>query len=139
MEIDMNRDLERFKESVFLGLSLRQLIYSILALAVGAVVVLLIYPYVGLTMSAYIAVPVVAPVALTGFYSYHGMTFTEKMKLKVRFMFRQPPLTYVSTEDPSEVDRLLEEEDAAQKLSQKKKRGKKHNNKKKEGSDHGDV
>ena len=139
MEIDMNRDLERFKESVFLGLSLRQLIYSILALAVGAVVVLLVYPYVGLTMSAYIAVPVVAPVALTGFYSYHGMSFTEKMKLKIHFMFRHPPLTYVSTEDPIEIDRLVNEEEAAKKLSQKKNRMKKHKKQKKEGSDHGDV
>ena len=139
MEIDMNRDLERFKESVFLGLSLRQLLYSILSLAVGAVVVLLIYPYIGLTMSAYIAVPVVAPIALTGFYSYHGMTFTEKMKLKLRFMLKQPPLTYVSTEDPSEIDRILNEEEAAVRLAQKKNRGKKQKKRKKEGTNHGDV
>ncbi len=42
---------------------------------------LLTYPYVGLTTSAYIAIPVVAPIALTGFYSYNGMTFVEMMKL----------------------------------------------------------
>ena len=139
MEIDMNRDLERFKESVFMGLSLRQLLYSILALAAGAVVVLLVYPYVGLTISAYVAVPVVAPIALTGFYSYHGMTFLEKMKLKLHFMRRQPPLTYISTEDPSEIDRLLDEAETAAKLDEKKNRSRKHKKRKKEGLDHGDV
>ena len=139
MEIDMNRDLERFKESVFMGLSLRQLLYSILALAAGAVVVLLVYPYVGLTVSAYVAVPVVAPIALTGFYSYHGMTFLEKMKLKLHFMRSQPPLTYLSTEDPSEIDRLLDEAEVAAKLDEKKKRSRKHKKRKKEGLDHGDV
>ena len=135
MEIDMNRDLERFKESVFMGLNVRQLLYSILSLAVGAVVVLLIYPYVGLTVSAYVAVPVVAPIALTGFYSYHGMTFMEKLKLKLQFMKRQPPLTYVSTEDATEIDRILDEEEAQARLSEKKK----HKHHRKEGSDHGDV
>lgn len=135
MEIDMNRDLERFKESVFMGLNVRQLLYSILSLAVGAVVVLLIYPYVGLTVSAYVAVPVVAPIALTGFYGYHGMTFMEKLKLKLQFMKRQPPLTYVSTEDATEIDRILDEEEAHARLSEKKK----HKHHRKEGSDHGDV
>ena len=81
MNIEVNRDLDRFKESVILGLSLKQLIYSAIALAAGAGIVLLVYPYVGLTMAAYIAVPVVAPIALTGFYSFHGMTFVETQAL----------------------------------------------------------
>ena len=137
MEIDMNRDLERFKESVFLGLNLRQILYSFLSLAAGAAVVLLIYPYVGLTVSAYIAVPVVAPIALTGFYSYHGMTFVEKMKLKIQFMGKPRPLTYVSTEDPTEIDRILAEQEAKAKLEEKKNR--KHRKRKKEDTSHGHV
>ena len=137
MEIDMNRDLERFKESVFLGLNLRQILYSFLSLAAGAAVVLLIYPYVGLTVSAYIAVPVVAPIALTGFYSYHGMTFVEKMKLKLHFMGKPRPLTYVSTEDPTEIDRILDEQEAKAKSEEKKNR--KHRKRKKEDTSHGHV
>ena len=99
MHIEVNRDLDRFKESVFLGLSLRQLLFSILALAAGAGIVLLVYPIVGLTASAYIAVPVVAPIALTGFYSFHGMTFVEMMRMKIHFSGKQPTLRYESTED----------------------------------------
>lgn len=110
MHIEINRDLDLFKESVFLGLSLRQLIYSVLALAAGAGIVLLVYPYVGLTVSAYIAVPVVAPIALTGFYSFHGMTFVEMMKMKLRFSGKQPTLRYESTEDDEELERLIREE-----------------------------
>ena len=62
MHIEVNRDLDKFKESVILGLSARQLIYSIIALALGSGIVLLVYPYVGLTIAAYIAVPAVAPI-----------------------------------------------------------------------------
>ena len=35
---------------------------------------------------------------MTGFYSYHGMTFLEMMKLKIHFAFGNRTYTYVSTE-----------------------------------------
>ena len=120
MHIEVNRDLDKFKESVVLGLSARQLIYSIIALALGSGIVLLVYPYVGLTVSAYIAVPIVAPIALTGFYSYHGMTFVEMMKRKIHFSGKQPALKYASTEDDDEILRLLLEEEAESKKKSKK-------------------
>ena len=120
MHIEVNRDLDKFKESVVLGLSARQLIYSIIALALGSGIVLLVYPYVGLTIAAYIAVPVVAPIALTGFYSYHGMTFVEMMKLKIHFSGKQPALPFESTEDEDEIKRLLFEEELEAKKKGKK-------------------
>lgn len=120
MHIEVNRDLDKFKESVVLGLSARQLIYSIIALALGSGIVLLVYPYVGLTIAAYIAVPVVAPIALTGFYSYHGMTFVEMMKLKIHFSGKQPALPFESTEDEDEIKRLLLEEELEAKKKGKK-------------------
>ncbi len=120
MHIEVNRDLDKFKESVVLGLSARQLIYSIIALALGSGIVLLVYPYVGLTIAAYIAVPVVAPIALTGFYSYHGMTFIEMMKLKFHFSGKQKPLPYESTECEDEITKIRMEETAVTKKNGKK-------------------
>ncbi len=120
MHIEVNRDLDKFKESVCLGLSARQLIYSLISLILGAGIVLLVYPYVGLTIAAYIAVPVVAPIALTGFYSYNGMTFIEMMKLKIHFSGKQSALFYESTEDEDElISILLEEENEAKKKNKK--------------------
>ena len=98
MVIEVNKNIDNYKESVVLGLTVRQLIFSIISLIVGGGIVLLTYPYVGLTTSAYIAIPVVAPIALTGFYSYNGMTFVEMMKLKLHFAFGNRTLTYISTE-----------------------------------------
>jgi len=40
---------------------------------VGGGIVLALYRYIGLTGSAYVAIPCVAPIALGGFYSYNGM------------------------------------------------------------------
>ena len=75
MNISINKDIEKYQESVVMGLTARQLIFSIASIACGGAIVLLTYRHVGLTGSAYIAIPVVAPLALNGFYSYQGMSF----------------------------------------------------------------
>ena len=51
------------------------LIFSIASVVVGGGIVLLLYKYIGLTGSAYVAIPCVAPIALGGFYSFNGMNF----------------------------------------------------------------
>ena len=118
MVIEINKNIDNYKESVVLGLSARHLVYSVLSVVVGGGIVLLLYRHVGLTVSTYIAIPVVAPIAMTGFYSYHGMTFVEMMKLKLHFAFANRALTYVSTEGEQAVQKLRQEETQGQ---QKKK------------------
>ena len=110
MIIEINKDIDKYKETVILGLTVRQLIFSLIALISGAGIVLLIYPYVGLTVSAYIAIPVVAPIALNGFYSYNGMTFTELMKKKLYFAFMNRPLIFSSTEGEHELAAIRQED-----------------------------
>ena len=118
MNIVINKDLEKYKESVVLGLTAKQLIFSIASVVVGGGLILILYPYVGLTIAAYISVPIVAPIALGGFYSYQGMSFYEVMKRRFYFMFHNKPLTYISTESVDEIDKW----NAEQKLKEKNKR-----------------
>lgn len=118
MVIEINKNIDNYKESVVLGLSARQLVYSVLSVVAGGGIVLLLYRHVGLTVSTYIAIPVVAPIAMTGFYSYHGMTFLEMMKLKMHFAFGNRTYTYVSTEGEDAVRQFRQEETQGQ---QKKK------------------
>ena len=110
MIIEVNKDIQNYKESVVLGLTARQLIYSVLSVIIGGGIVLLLYERVGMTISTYIAIPVVAPIALTGFYSYNGMTFVEMMKLKLHFAFGNKALTYVSEESENVLRRIRAEE-----------------------------
>ena len=98
MVIEINKDIDKYQETVALGLTAKQLLFSIASVAIGAGIVLLTYKYIGLTGSAYVAIPCVAPIALGGFYSYNGMSFYEYMGKKLYFMFGNRPLTYVSTE-----------------------------------------
>ncbi len=111
MVIEINKDIERYQESVAMGLSAKQLIYSILSVVVGGALVLLLYRYVGLTLAAYISIPIVAPIAMSGFYSYHGMSFKEVMKRKLLFLFANKPLVYESSECERIVRQHLEEKE----------------------------
>jgi len=114
MVIEISRDIEQYKESVIFGLTAKQLIYSLLSVVIGGGMVLLLYRYIGLTSSAYVAIPVVAPIALGGFYTYNGMSFNEVMKRKIQMLFFNRPLTYDSTESEAEMKRYLREIDGAQ-------------------------
>ncbi len=99
MIIEINKDIDRYKETVIMGLTARQLIFSVLSVAVGGGIVLFFYPLIGMTPSVYLAIPAVAPVALGGFYSFNGMNFYEYMGRKMRMLFANRPLAYVSTEN----------------------------------------
>lgn len=103
MVIEINKDIDRYKETVIMGLTARQLFFSMVSLIAGGGIVLLLYRYIGLTFSVYIAVPVVAPIALGGFYSFNGMNFYEFMGRKIRFMFANRALCFVSTEGEAEI------------------------------------
>lgn len=99
MVIEINKDIDRYKETVIMGLTARQLIFSVLSVAVGGGIILFFYPLIGMTPSVYLAIPTVAPVALGGFYSFNGMNFYEYMGRKLRMLFANRPLAYVSTEN----------------------------------------
>lgn len=114
MVIEVNKDIDRYQESVALGLSAKQLIFSAISLICGAGLILFLYRYIGLTASAYVAIPVVAPIALGGFYTYHGMNFYEVMRRKFKFAFANRALVYVSTEGEAVIQeykqKLMEKE-----------------------------
>ena len=94
MIIEINKDIEKYQESVAMGLSAKQLLYSVLALGSGCAIVFLLYEKIGLTFSCYVAVPIVAPIALCGFYSYNGMGFREVFTRYMRSIFRNKALVF---------------------------------------------
>lgn len=94
--IEINKDIEKYQESVAMGLSAKQFVYSILALLSGCLIVFLLYGKIGLTFSCYVAVPIVAPIALCGFYSYNGMGFREVFIRYMKSIFGNKALVFQS-------------------------------------------
>ncbi len=119
MVIEINKDIDRYKETVVMGLTARQLIFSVASVVVGSGIVLLLYPFIGLTPSVYVAIPAVAPIALGGFYSFNGMNFYEFMGRKIRMLFMNRPLVYASTEGEETIRLVRMEEEAGKKTDKK--------------------
>ena len=109
MEIELSEDLQHYKESLVLGLTAKQFLFSALALGVGTGIVLLLYEKIGITLSCYVATPFVVPLALTGFYNYHGLTFWQFAGKMIYFSFFNRPLVYGSTESVQELKQIYME------------------------------
>lgn len=130
MIIEINKDIEKYKENVAMGLNVRQLIFSLLSLGVGSCVIWLLYRKTGLTLACYLAAPVVTPIALCGFYSYNGMEFPEMLCLFLRSLFRNPELLCVPAEYEQEMEEFRRQQHK-QKLKKQKPRKRKAVNKRK--------
>ena len=103
-----------------MGLTAKQLVYSILALGSGCLIVFLLYEKVGLTFSCYVAVPIVAPIALCGFYSYNGMGFREVFTRYMRSIFRNKVLVFQSSGYREMVSEVRAREEAERKAAVRK-------------------
>ena len=116
----MKKDIEKYQESVAMGLSAKQLAYSILALGSGCIIVFLLYEKIGLTFSCYVAVPIVAPIALCGFYSYNGMGFREVFTRYMRSIFRNKALVFQSGGYREMVSEIKAKEEAEKRAAARK-------------------
>ena len=74
MEVKINREIRNYTESMFFGLSLRQLIFSALAMAVAVGLYFLLKPHFGTETVSWMCILGAAPFAALGFITYHGMT-----------------------------------------------------------------
>lgn len=125
MIIEINKDIDQYQESLVMGLTAKQFFFSMISLITGGSIVLLLYRYLGLTLSIYIAIPIISPLALEGFYSFHGMDFYEVVKRKCFFLFFHCPLVYVSTEGEEAIQAFQKEKIAKEKAKKRKEKKRK--------------
>ena len=74
MEVKINKEIRDYQESMFFGLSLRQFIFSLLAVGIAVLLYFLLKPYFGTETVSWMCIFGAVPFAVMGFFSYHGMT-----------------------------------------------------------------
>ena len=74
MEVKINREIKEYTESVFFGLSLRQFVFSLLAVLAAVGMHFVLKPYFGMETLSWLCIMAAFPLAAMGFVSYHGMT-----------------------------------------------------------------
>ena len=74
MEVKINREIRDYTESMFFGLSLRQFVFSLLAILVAVGVYFILKPHLGTGTVSWVCILGAAPFAAMGFIKYNGMT-----------------------------------------------------------------
>lgn len=77
MEIKIPKEVRQHKETIFFGLSARQFICAVLAVGVAVGVYFLLKTVTGPETASWACIVAAAPVAVTGFFSYNGLTFEQ--------------------------------------------------------------
>ena len=84
IEVRINKEVRDYQESIFFGLSLRQLVFALLAVLVAVGVYFGLRNIVSSGEIGWICVLAAFPFALGGFFTYNGMTFEQFLLAFIR-------------------------------------------------------
>jgi len=90
LEVKINREIRSYTESMFFGLSMRQFIFSVLAIGVAVGLYFLLRPHFGVETVSWMCILGAVPFALLGFLNYHGMTAEQFLIVWIRSEFLEP-------------------------------------------------
>lgn len=94
MEVKIPREIRNYKESVFFGMTLRQCVFSALAVGVAVLLYFLLRRHVGMETVSWMCILGALPLAAMGFVSYHGMNFEQFICVWVRSELLEPRQLY---------------------------------------------
>lgn len=84
IEVRINKEVRDYQESLFFGLSLRQLVFALLAVLAAVGLYFGLRNIVGSGEIGWICVLSAFPFALGGFFTYNGMTFEKFLLAFIR-------------------------------------------------------
>ena len=95
MEVRINKEVKDYQESIFFGLSLRQFIFSVLAVGIAVLIYFLLKDLVGTSEVGWICILGAMPFALMGFVRYNGLSAEKLIAAFIRSEYLMPRfLTY---------------------------------------------
>jgi hypothetical protein len=90
LEVKINREIRDYTESLFFGLSMRQFIFSVLAVIVAIGIYFGLRSFFGTETVSWMCILGAAPFAALGFISYHGMTAEQFLWAYIKSEFLLP-------------------------------------------------
>jgi hypothetical protein len=97
MEVKINREIRDYQEAIFFGLSLRQLIFSVLAVAVAVGVYFGLRNVLGTETVSWLCILGAVPFGAMGFVKYNSMNAEQFVAAYVKSEFLMPKhLTFQS-------------------------------------------
>ena len=94
LEVKINKEIRNYSESVFFGLSMRQCVFSVLAIAVAVGLYFLLKPYLGTETLSWVCILGAFPFAALGFVTYQGMRAEQFLWVWLRSELIEPRYYY---------------------------------------------
>lgn len=80
IEIRIPKEIRTYKEKLFFGLNLRQLICTLIAIIINVPLYWFGKDYVGADTASWIVIFIAMPLFMIGYFNYNGMTFEQFIK-----------------------------------------------------------
>ena len=96
MEIEINKEIREYNESIFFGLNKRQCVCSGFALAFSVFLYLMLSPFMPTAAWSLICLLGSAPIAAIGFVRYNGLPAEQFVLLFLRYVFSPRHIVFVS-------------------------------------------
>ena len=77
MQIPINKEIRHYQEEIFMGLTLRQLICSVIAIGAAVLVYLTLEPVLGRETASWVCIVAAVPIAAAGFFRYDDLNFEQ--------------------------------------------------------------
>ena len=90
MEIKINKEIRDYQEAVFMGLSLRQFLFSLLACGVAIGIYFGLKDVLGTETVSWLCIIGAFPFAILGFVKYHGMTAEKAIMAYIKSEMMMP-------------------------------------------------
>ena len=90
MEVKINREIRDYTESMFFGLSLRQFVFSVLAVGIAVGIYFGLRSFFGTETVSWMCILGAFPFAALGFIKYHGMTAEQFLWAYIKSEFLIP-------------------------------------------------
>jgi hypothetical protein len=99
MEVKINKEIRDYTESMYFGLSMRQFIFSVLAILVAVGLFFLLKPYLDTETLSWVCILAVLPFGAVGFIKYHGMSAEKFVLAFIKSEFLMPRKLGFQTEN----------------------------------------
>ena len=91
MEIKINKEVRKHQESIFFGLSFRQLACCVLAVGATVGIYLGLHNILGDQITSWLCILAAAPLGVAGFFRYNGMYFEQFAWAVIETLLRSRP------------------------------------------------
>lgn len=121
IEIRIPKEIRTYKEKLFFGLNLRQLICTVIAIVINVPLYWYGKDMIGPDAASWVVILIAIPLFMIGYFNYNGMTFEQFIKSVIQFEVIYPQKRKYKTQNMFEMLSTAREKEVKSRVRTKEK------------------